>query len=111
MKATVNLYSTENGEIQRFLTSFYNKKMDLENDLKSIVESNNSDNSFIYSVFERQLIKITIDTKNGIKATGKSCKLLTKIFVLILFIIVYINVIIISDIANPSDTKYIGIFM
>ena len=34
LKATVNLYSTENGEIQRFLTSFYNKKMDLENDLK-----------------------------------------------------------------------------
>lgn len=34
MKATVNLYSTENGEIQRFLNSFYNKEIELENDLK-----------------------------------------------------------------------------
>ena len=34
MKASVNLYSTENGEIQRFLTSYYNKKIELKNDLK-----------------------------------------------------------------------------
>ena len=34
MKASVNLYSTENGEIQKFLTSYYNKKIELENDLK-----------------------------------------------------------------------------
>jgi len=34
LKATVNLYSTENGEIQKFLSSFYNKKIELENDLK-----------------------------------------------------------------------------
>lgn len=34
LNATVNLYSTENGEIQKFLTSFYNKKMELENELK-----------------------------------------------------------------------------
>ena len=34
LKASVNLYSTENGEIQRFLTSYYNKKIEIENDLK-----------------------------------------------------------------------------
>jgi len=34
LKASVNLYSTENGEIQKFLSSFYNKKIELENDLK-----------------------------------------------------------------------------
>ena len=34
LKASVNLYSTENGEIQKFLTSYYNKKIELENDLK-----------------------------------------------------------------------------
>lgn len=41
MKASVNLYSTENGEIQRFLTSFYNKKIELENDLKWNTEFEN----------------------------------------------------------------------
>lgn len=34
MKATINLYSVKNGEIQRFLNSFYNKKIELKNDLK-----------------------------------------------------------------------------
>ena len=34
MKATVNLYSTNQGEIEKFLTSFYNKKIELENELK-----------------------------------------------------------------------------
>ena len=34
LKASVHLYSTENGEIQRFLTSFYNRSIQLENDLK-----------------------------------------------------------------------------
>ena len=34
MNASVNLYSTEKGEIQRFLNSFYNQKIELENDLK-----------------------------------------------------------------------------
>lgn len=34
LKASVNLYSTENGEIQRFLTSYYNKKIEIKNDLK-----------------------------------------------------------------------------
>ena len=34
LKATINLYSTKLGEIQRFLNSFYNKKIKLENDLK-----------------------------------------------------------------------------
>ena len=34
MKATVNLYSTENGEIQRFLNSFYSTNIELDNDLK-----------------------------------------------------------------------------
>ncbi len=34
MKATVNLYSTIQGEIEKFLTSFYNKKIDIENKLK-----------------------------------------------------------------------------
>lgn len=41
LKASVNLYSTENGEIQRFLTSFYNKKIELENDLKWNTEFEN----------------------------------------------------------------------
>ena len=34
MNASVNLYSAENGEIQRFLNSFYNQKITLDNDLK-----------------------------------------------------------------------------
>ena len=34
LKASVNLYSSKSGEIQRFLTSFYNKKIEVENDLK-----------------------------------------------------------------------------
>ena len=41
LKASVNLYSTKNGEIQRFLTSFYNKKIELENDLKWNTEFEN----------------------------------------------------------------------
>lgn len=41
MKASVNLYSTEDGEIQRFLSSFYNKKIELENDLKWNTEFEN----------------------------------------------------------------------
>ena len=34
LNASINLYSTKNGEIQRFLNSFYNEKITLENDLK-----------------------------------------------------------------------------
>lgn len=34
MNATVNLYSTKQGEIEKFLTSFYNIKIELENNLK-----------------------------------------------------------------------------
>ena len=34
MSATVNLYSTNQGEIEKFLSSFYNKRIDLENELK-----------------------------------------------------------------------------
>jgi len=34
LKSNVNLYSTEKGEINRFLSSFYNKKIELPNDLK-----------------------------------------------------------------------------
>ena len=34
MNATINLYSTQNGEIERFLKSFYNKKIELNNNLK-----------------------------------------------------------------------------
>lgn len=34
LNATVNLYSTIQGEIEKFLTSFYNRKIDLENELK-----------------------------------------------------------------------------
>lgn len=41
MKASVSLYSTENGEIQKFLTSYYNKKIELENDLKWNTEFEN----------------------------------------------------------------------
>ena len=41
MKASVSLYSTEKGEIQKFLTSFYNKKIELSNSLKWFVEFEN----------------------------------------------------------------------
>ena len=34
LKSNISLYSPENGEINRFLTSFYNKKIHLPNDLK-----------------------------------------------------------------------------
>lgn len=34
MYTIVNLYSKENGEISRFLSSFYNKEINLDNDLK-----------------------------------------------------------------------------
>lgn len=34
LKANINLYSTKNGEIQRFLSSFYNKKISLNNEFK-----------------------------------------------------------------------------
>ncbi len=34
MHTIVNLYSKENGEINRFLSSYYNKEIKLENDLK-----------------------------------------------------------------------------
>lgn len=34
MKSNVNLYSSQNGEINKFLSSFYNKKVQLSNDLK-----------------------------------------------------------------------------
>ena len=34
MKSNVSLYSPENGEINRFLSSFYDKKVQLPNDLK-----------------------------------------------------------------------------
>jgi len=41
LKASVNLYSRENGEIEKFLTSFYNQKIKLENDLKWNTEFEN----------------------------------------------------------------------
>lgn len=34
MDAIINLYSNEKGEINRFLTNYYNKQIELENDLK-----------------------------------------------------------------------------
>lgn len=34
MKSNVSFYSVENGEIEKFLTSFYNKKIQLPNELK-----------------------------------------------------------------------------
>ncbi len=34
MKTNISLYSPENGEINRFLSSFYSKKIQLPNDLK-----------------------------------------------------------------------------
>ena len=34
MESSINLYSTKEGEIKKFLTSFYNKKIELENNLK-----------------------------------------------------------------------------
>ena len=34
MKTNISLYSPETGQIDKFLTSFYNKKIDLEDKLK-----------------------------------------------------------------------------
>ena len=34
MESSINLYSTKQGEIENFLTSFYNKKIELESKLK-----------------------------------------------------------------------------
>lgn len=34
MKSNVSLYSSKNGEINKFLSSFYDKKIQLKNDLK-----------------------------------------------------------------------------
>ena len=34
LKTNISLYSPQNGEINRFLSSFYNKKIELPNDLK-----------------------------------------------------------------------------
>lgn len=34
MKSNISLYSPKSGEIDRFLSSFYNKKIELENKLK-----------------------------------------------------------------------------
>ncbi len=34
MIATVNLYSDKKGELNRFLSNFYNSDLDIENDLK-----------------------------------------------------------------------------
>jgi len=41
LKVSVSLYSTENGEIQKFLSSFYNKKIELQNELKWFAEFEN----------------------------------------------------------------------
>lgn len=71
MKASVNLYSTENGEIQRFLTSFYNKKIELENDLKwntefeNPIEMNNMIGTFIENN-DRYKINMWISLDKGI---------------------------------------------
>ena len=34
LKTNISLYSPKNGEIDRFLSSFYDKKIELENELK-----------------------------------------------------------------------------
>ena len=34
LESSINLYSTKEGEIKKFLTSFYNKNVELENNLK-----------------------------------------------------------------------------
>lgn len=41
MKTYINLYSSTNGEIQRFLISFYNKNINLENAFKYTLEFDN----------------------------------------------------------------------
>ena len=41
MKTNVSLYSPKNGEINKFLSSFYNKKIELPNDLKYIISFEN----------------------------------------------------------------------
>lgn len=71
MKVSVNLYSTENGEIQRFLTSFYNKKIELENDLKwnkefeNPIEMNDMIGTFIENN-DRYKINMWISLDKGI---------------------------------------------
>ena len=71
LKASVNLYSTENGEIQRFLTSFYNKKIELENDLKwntefeNPIEMNDMIGTFIENN-DRYKINMLISLDKGI---------------------------------------------
>jgi len=41
LKSNITLYSPESGEINRFLTSFYNKKIELQNELKYNIEFDN----------------------------------------------------------------------
>ena len=41
LEVSVSLYSTKNGEIQKFLSSFYNKKIELQNELKWFAEFEN----------------------------------------------------------------------
>lgn len=37
LKSSISLYSTENGEIKHFLTSYYNKEILLDNNLKHVI--------------------------------------------------------------------------
>lgn len=41
MKTDIRLYSPKNGEINRFLSSFYNKRIELPNDLKYSISFDN----------------------------------------------------------------------
>lgn len=41
LKSNINLYSPKSGEINRFLSSFYNKKIQLPNDLKYNISFDN----------------------------------------------------------------------
>jgi len=41
LKTSIRLYSTENGEINRFLTAFYQKEIEIQNNLKYNIEFEN----------------------------------------------------------------------
>ena len=71
MKATVNLYSTKNGEIQRFLNSFYSTNIELDNDLKwfknfeNPIEMNDMIGTFIENN-DKYIINMWISIDNGV---------------------------------------------
>ena len=71
MESSVNLYSSKEGEIENFLTSFYNKKIELNNNLKhSIYFENPVEMADIISAFiennDKFKINMWISFDNGV---------------------------------------------